>query len=121
MRAIGKTTTVILAAVLAVLMAACSPSEEAKSSKYSGTWGVQDTNGAPFEIVLVEDGTATANRSGEDMKGTWKEDDGVAVIEWGDGWVTVLSEEDGGYTKKAYDKGVARTDPPTNTSSATKK
>lgn len=119
MRAIGKTTTLILAGALALLMAACSPSEP--KSKYAGTWGVADTNGAPFDIVLVEDGTATANRAGEAMKGTWKEDGGAAVIEWGDGWVTVISEEDGGYTKKGYDKGVSRDSPPTNTSSATKK
>lgn len=119
MRAIGKTTIAVLAAAVAVLMAACSPSEP--SSKYAGTWGVADTNGAPFDIVLVEDGTASANRSGEDMKGKWKEEDGAAIIEWGDGWTTVIAEEDGGFTKKGYDKGVSRDSPPSNTSAATKK
>lgn len=119
MRTIGKTTTVFLAAVMALVMAACSPAEP--DSKYAGTWGVTDTDGTPFDIVLVEDGTAKANRSGEDMAGTWKEEDGAAVIEWGDGWVTVISEEDGGYTKKAYGQGVSRGDTPTNTSAATKK
>jgi len=119
MRMIGKATAIILAAALSLTMVACGDSSTTMS-KHEGTWKVQDTAGQDFEIVLVGDGTAKANRSGEDMAGTWKEEDEVVVIEWADGWTTVIAEEDGVFTKKAYDKGVPRDGPPSNTSTAEK-
>jgi hypothetical protein len=118
MHKIAKATTMILAAAFVLMVAACSP-PGAKSS-YAGTWKVTDTSGAPFEIVLAGDGKATADRSGEALTGTWKEDGGAAVITWSQGWTTKIAKEGDAYKKMAWDKGVSMDSPPTNTSSAEK-
>jgi hypothetical protein len=118
MNKIAKATGMILAAALALSIAACSP--PAPKSDYVGKWKVSDTSGAPFEIVLVEDGTASADRSGEKIEGTWKEDGGAAVITWTQGWTTKIAKEGDGYKKSAWDKGVSMDSAPTNTSSAEK-
>jgi hypothetical protein len=107
----------MLAAAFALAVAACSPSTP---SEFTGKWKVSDTSGAPFEIVLAADGTASADRSGEALKGTWKEESGAAVISWGEGWMTKIAKEGDGYKKMAWDKGVSMDNPPTNTSSAEK-
>jgi hypothetical protein len=86
----------------------------------AGTWKVSDTSGAPFEIVLGADGTATADRSGEGLSGTWKEDNGAAVITWSEGWTTKIAKEGDAYKKMAWDKGLSTDSPPTNTSGAEK-
>ena len=115
MRTIGKATTAILAMVLAVAIAACSNSTP---SQFEGTWKVKDTAGTPFEITLSGDGSASANRSGEGLKGTWKEENGAAVITWGEGWTTKIVKEGDVYKKTAYEKDPSA--PPTNTSDAEK-
>jgi hypothetical protein len=118
MHKIEKATAMIMAAALALSIAACSP-PEAKSD-LAGTWKVTDTSGAPFEIVLTEDGNASANRSGEALTGTWTEDNGAAVITWSEGWTTKIAKEGDTYKKMAWDKGVSTDTPPTNTSDAEK-
>lgn len=70
---------------------------------FVGTWKVKDTGGKDFQIVLAEDGTASADRSGEGMKGKWAEEDGVAVITWDTGWKTKIAKEGDGYKKTAYE------------------
>jgi len=118
MHKIAKATAMIMAAALALSIAACSP-PDAKSDM-AGTWKVSDTSGAPFEIVLGADGTATADRSGEGLSGTWKEDNGSAVITWSEGWTTKIAKEGDAYKKMAWDKGLSTDSPPTNTSDAEK-
>ena len=115
MRMIGKTTTAILAVVLAVAIAACSNSTP---SQYEGTWKVKDTSGTPFEITLSNDGSASANRSGEGLKGTWKEEGAAAVITWSEGWTTKIAKEGDVYKKTAYEKDPSAA--PTNSSDAEK-
>jgi hypothetical protein len=118
MKRIAKATVMILAAALALSIAACSPPET--KSDFAGTWKVTDTSGAPFEIVLADDGTASADRSGEKLEGTWKEDGGAAVITWKEGWTTKIAKVGDGFTKMAWDKGVTMDSPPTNTTTAEK-
>jgi hypothetical protein len=119
MHRIAKATAIMLAAAVALTIAACSPPTPA-ANEFAGTWKVSDTSGAPFEIVLAEDGSATADRSGEALSGTWKEDNGAAVITWGEGWMTKISKDGDTYKKSAWDKGASMDSPPTNTSSAEK-
>jgi hypothetical protein len=119
MRTIAKATTIILAAAFALTVAACSPPTPSANG-FAGTWKVSDTSGAPFEIVLADGGAASANRSGEALTGTWKEDNGAAVITWSEGWMTKIAKEGDAYKKMAWDKGVSMDTPPTNTSSAEK-
>jgi hypothetical protein len=119
MHKIAKATTVVLAALFALSVTACSgPS----ASDFAGKWKVADTAGTPFEITLSDNGSATGDRSGEVevMEGTWKFDNGAAVINWKDGWTTKIAKDGDGYKKAAWDKGLSTVDPPTNTSSAEK-
>jgi hypothetical protein len=118
MHKIAKATTLILAAAFALALAACSP--PAAKSEFAGTWKVSDTSGKSFEIVLADGGAASADRSGEALEGTWKEDNGAAVITWKEGWVTKIAKEGDAYKKMAWDKGVSMDSPPTNTSAAEK-
>ncbi|HEX9882093.1 MAG TPA: hypothetical protein VGA65_06260 [Hyphomicrobium sp.] len=115
MRTIGKTTIAVLAGAFALAMTAAT---SFAASEFAGTWKVKDTSGAPFEIVLAADGTASADRSGEGMSGTWTDEDGVAVIVWKDGWTTKIAKDGDSYKKTAYE-GDASGDP-TNTSDAEK-
>jgi hypothetical protein len=112
---IGKTTAALVASGLALALAAL-PGFAA--GEFEGVWKVKDTKGTDFEITLAADGTASANRAGEGMSGTWKDEGGTAVITWKDGWTTKIAKEGDGYKKTAYEK-----DPggePTNTSDAVK-
>jgi hypothetical protein len=117
MHKIAKATTVVLAALFALAVTACSGPT---ASDFAGKWKVADTAGTPFEITLSDNGSATGNRSGEVMEGTWKFDNGTAVINWKDGWTTKIAKDGDGYTKTAWNKGLRMNDPPTNTSSAEK-
>ena len=89
MHKIAKATTVVLAALLALAVTGCSGPT---SSEFAGKWKVADTADTPFEITLGDDGSATANRSGEGMEGTWKEENGAAIISWKSGWITGSTE-----------------------------
>jgi len=82
---------------------------------FAGTWKVKDTSGTDFEIMLGQDGAATANRAGEGMSGKWVEKDGEAVITWSDGWTTKIAKDGDGYKKTAFEGDTQK-----NTSAAEK-
>ena len=65
MHKIAKATTVVLAALFALAVTACSGPT---ASDFAGKWKVADTAGTPFEITLSDNGSATGNRSGEAME-----------------------------------------------------
>ena len=115
MRTIGKTTVAVLAGALALAVTAAT---SFAASEFEGTWKVKDTSGKPFEIVLGSDGKASADRSGEKLSGTWKEDGGAAMISWSGGWTTKIAKEGDGYKKTAYEGDTGGE--PTNTSDAEK-
>lgn len=115
MNTIGKVTTAVFALVVAVAVAACSGPT---ASPFEGVWKVKDTSGTPFEITLATDGTASANRAGEGMTGTWKDENGTAVISWSDGWTSKIAKEGDVYKKTAFEKDPSGA--PTNTSDAEK-
>ena len=117
MHKIAKATTVVLTALFALAVTACSGPTP---SEYAGKWKVADTSGTPFEITLGDKDTATGSRAGEAMEGSWKKDNDAVIISWKDGWTTKISKEGDGYKKTAWDKGLTVNDPPTNTSSAEK-
>ncbi|MCK5496449.1 MAG: hypothetical protein KAI80_08570 [Hyphomicrobiaceae bacterium] len=117
MHKIAKATTVVLAVLFALAVTACGGPTQ---SEFAGKWKVADTAGTPFEITLGDDGSATANRSGEAMEGTWKEEKGAVIISWKDGWTTKIAKDGDGYTKTAWNKGLRMNNPSTNTSSAEK-
>jgi hypothetical protein len=115
MRMIGKTTTAAVALAFAIALFACSNSSP---SQYAGTWKVKDTSGADFEITLASDGKATADRHGEGLAGTWKEDGGAAVIKWDSGWTTKIAKEGDAYKKTGFEKDASAA--PSNSSDAVK-
>lgn len=113
-----KTISKIILTVVAALTLTVATSFAA--SQFEGTWNVKDTAGAPFQITLSSDGSAKANREGEGMSGTWKEEGSAAIITWNTGWTTKISKSDGSFTKAAYKKGASLAGKPTNSSAAEK-
>jgi len=107
--------TAVLSAVVLVLATFASFA----ASQFEGKWKVTDSAGKAFEITLASDGSATANR-GEGMTGTWKEDDGAALITWNTGWTTKISKDGDKFTKSAFKKGDSPDAKPANTSPAEK-
>jgi hypothetical protein len=116
MHTIGKATTAVLAAVLAIAMTTFS---SLAASDFEGVWKVKDTAGQPFEITLSGGGAAKASR-GEGMVGTWKEEGKTAVITWDTGWITKIAKEGDRYKKTAYGKGQPLDGPPANSTDAQK-
>jgi hypothetical protein len=90
------------------------------AGEFQGRWKVKDTKGDPFEIVLTADGNATAEHKDKPMTGTWKEENGAAVITWNTGWTTKIMKEGNAYKKEAWDKDKPLSGPPSNTSAAEK-
>jgi hypothetical protein len=90
------------------------------ASEFQGTWNVKDTAGKAFQITLAVDGSAKADREGESMIGTWKQQGSTAVITWNTGWTTKISEQGGSYTKTAFKKDEPLNGEPANSSSAEK-
>lgn len=114
---IGKFTTALLTAAAALAMTAVA---SFAASEFEGTWNVKDTAGVAFQITLASDGSANADREGEGMTGTWKEEGSAALITWNTGWTTRISKEGGSYTKSAFKKGAPLDGKPANSSAAEK-
>jgi hypothetical protein len=117
MKTIAKLITVALTLGLAFVVTTAATFA---AGPFEGTWKVADTNGEAFEITLAGDGSAKANRSGEGMSGTWKEDGSAATITWDTGWTTMISKTGDKYTKSAFKKGEAKDGKASNTSAAEK-
>ncbi len=96
---INKTTSLGVIAALALAFSAGA----AFADHFVGTWKVKDSAGKDFEIVVAKDGSATADRSGEGMKGKWAEDGDALTITWDTGWKTKIAKDGAGYKKTAYE------------------
>lgn len=70
---------------------------------FTGTWKVKDSGGKDFNIVVATDGTASADRSGEGMKGKWAEEGEGVTITWDTGWKTKIVKDGDGFKKTAYE------------------
>ena len=112
-----KFLAVGLSAVVALVMGAMA---SFAAGDFEGTWNVKDTAGVAFQITLAADGSAKADREGEGMTGTWKEEGSAAVIKWDTGWTTKITKEGGKFTKTAFKKGEPLDGEPTNSSTAVK-
>ena len=99
---LSRAAAVLVAVVLAIALSSCA---DVGASEFVGKWNTEDTQGKPMEITLSEDGSAAGAREGEDMTGTWKEEDGAAVINWNTGWTTKIVKEGDKYRKMAYEEG----------------
>lgn len=116
MQLFNKMAAIALAGAFALSLVGAASA----ASDFEGTWKVKDTKGHPFEIVLAADGRATAEHKDKPMTGTWKEENGAAVISWNTGWTTKIVKEGNAYKKQAWDKGKPLSGPPSNTSEAEK-
>ena len=114
---IARVAASVVAAFLVVAMTSVSGFA---ASDFEGVWKVKDTQGKAFKIKLSADGTAAAKREGEGMKGTWKDEDGAAVISWDSGWTTKIMKDGDKYKKVAFEKGAPLDGTPTNSSAAKK-
>lgn len=91
------------------------------AGEYEGSWILDDSQGDPFEATLHEGGVASGIHGTRIKKGTWKEENGAAVIHWSTGWTTRIEKKDGKYAKEAFKPGTSLTDAPTNSSEAKRK
>jgi hypothetical protein len=92
----------------------------ALAGEYEGTWKLIDTQGKSFEVTLAQDGTATSTHSAA-MKGSWKEENGSAVIHWDTGWTTRISKEGDKYIKSTYKPNASLSGIPSDSSEALKR
>ena len=74
----AKVAAAALAAVFAIALTSFAT---LAASQFEGVWKVQDTSGKPFQITLSADGSAKADRAGEGLTGTWKEEGGATASE----------------------------------------
>ena len=114
---LSRVAAVLVAVVLAIALSSCSGPT---ASEFVGKWSTEDTQGKPMEITLSEDGSAKGTREGEDLTGTWKDENGAAVINWDTGWTTKIVKEGDKYRKMAYDEGKPADGAPSHTADAEK-
>jgi hypothetical protein len=96
-----KTRTIAMGIFAAAALALSAGA--AFADHFVGTWKVKDSGGKDFNIVVAKDGTASADRSGEGMKGTWAEEGDAVTITWDTGWKTKIAKDGDGYKKTAYE------------------
>ncbi len=90
------------------------------AGEFEGSWLLSDSSGKPFEATFSKDGTASGTHGDAMKHGTWKDENGVAIIHWNTGWTTRIQKKAGKYVKTAFKPGASMTDTPTNTSAAIK-
>jgi hypothetical protein len=115
-----KNRITALTSILSVAVFCLGFAQASIAGEFDGTWRLKDSSGKPFEATLNTDGTATGTHNDTMKQGTWKEDNGAAVIQWNTGWTTRIAKKGHHYVKTAFKPGVSLTDKPTNTSSAKK-
>ncbi len=109
-RLMSKCTAVLAAAALAFTLAGCDNATEGDAgtdnSGFVGTFKTQDTQGNPMSITLDEEGSASGERGGEQISGSWKDEGGTAVITWS--WQLdheEIAKDGDSYSKSAYQDG----------------
>ena len=90
------------------------------AGEFDGTWLLSDTHGGPYKATLTLDGKASGTHGDAMKHGTWKEENGVVLIEWTTGWKTRISKDGNNYIKTSFKPGTTTSDTPTDTSKATK-
>jgi len=115
MTVVGWTKVCFAAALLAIAGASAG-----FAADWAGKYLTEDSKGNAFRIALDAGGTATGQKQGHAMEGTWTDENGAAVIKWTTGWTTVLSRDGEGYRKTVYRPGLALTGKPTHTIAAEK-
>lgn len=109
-----------LTGLIAGFMLLAGISTMALAGEFDGTWTLNDTSGKPFTAVLSKDGKASGTHNTSMKYGTWKEEDGKAVIHWTTGWTTIIAKQGDKYVKTAFKPGLKLTDKPTSTTDAVK-
>lgn len=108
-RLASKFAAVLAAAAFAFTLAGCDNATEGdagtESSGLVGSYTTQDTQGNPMSITLDEEGSASGERGGEKISGSWKDEGGTAVITWSDSWVTKIAKSGDSYSKTAFEDG----------------
>ena len=108
-RLASKYAAVLAATAFAFTLASCDAPSEGDAgtdgSGFVGTFKTQDTQGNPMTITLDEEGSASGERGGEEISGSWMDEGGTAVITWSDNWTTKIAKDGDSYSKSAYQDG----------------
>lgn len=108
-----RCATIAGAAMLVLALAGCDASTDSASedSGFVGTYATKDTQGNPMTIMLGKEGTASGDRGGEKLDGSWKDDGSAVTVTWSDEWMTKITKDGDDYTKTAYKNGTQDGDP----------
>lgn len=104
-RSLNRCAGILGAAVFALAIASCDSPSGSSDSGFKGTYTTEDTQGQPMAITLADDGSATGDRGGEALTGSWKVDGDAVTITWSDEWSTKIAKDGDKYTKTAYKDG----------------
>lgn len=109
-RYVSKCVAIFATAALALMLAGCDDTSSdgdagMKSSGYVGSYSTKDTQGNDMTVTLDEEGSASGNRAGDDLTGSWKDEGKTVVITWSDGWMTKITKDGDGYSKTAFKDG----------------
>ncbi len=92
----------------------------AEPDEFVGKWNGYNTEGAPYAISLMGDGTAEGDLEAG-MTGLWQVRDEIVYLEWNSGWKAMIVENnDGSYTKLAFGPGKGFTSSPDGISPITR-
>lgn len=105
---LAKAVAAISTAVAALLLTTVA---SIAADEFQGVWKIENERGS-MEMTLSADGSATSTR-GQGVPGSWKEEDGAAVISWNDGWTSKISKDGDAYKNAAWGKDVPMSGPPT--------
>lgn len=107
---VSRWAAMLAAVALAFTLAGCDDtSTEGESatdgSGFVGSYSTKDTQGNDMTVTLDEEGSATGNRAGDDLTGSWKDEGSTVTITWSDGWVTKITKDGDSYSKTAFKDG----------------
>ncbi|ODR99959.1 hypothetical protein AUC68_02290 [Methyloceanibacter methanicus] len=107
---VSRWAAMLAAVALAFTLAGCddTPTEgdsATDGSGFVGSYSTKDTQGNDMTVTLDEEGSASGNRAGDDLTGSWKDEGSTVTITWSDGWVTKITKDGDSYSKTAFKDG----------------
>jgi hypothetical protein len=102
----------VAAIVVGLLILGLTSFSSIAASEFEGAWRIQDEKGRSFDMTLSADGSATATLT-KGLTGTWKEENGVAVITWATGWTSKIIKEGDTYKSQTWAKDAPLNGPAT--------
>src|SRR5262245_2770604 len=89
----------VIAFLAALVVSVVTAATAFAASEFEGVWTIVGVKGEPFDITLGADGKASSTVP-KPITGTWKEENGAAVVKWDSGWITKIVKQGDKYVKE---------------------